>query len=96
MELEVDPKTLYETLCLAQAKISDDPFTTYAMREKHVQRLQGLIDQIDKHRPVTDSLDYIQGVYDRHRAPGTPNWEGIKPRVEKYLTYLFSSMERVS
>jgi len=45
---------------------------------------------------IIRSLRHLKGVYEARRAPGTPEWEEVKPRVERYLKHLFSSTERVS
>jgi hypothetical protein len=45
---------------------------------------------------IRDALEYLEAVYDRDRAPNSPNWEETKPRVEKYLRHLYRGPERVS
>lgn len=40
--VDADPKMLRETLCLAQS----------ALHGAHVERLQQLIDECDRHRPL--------------------------------------------
>lgn len=47
--MEDGPKMLRETLCVAQTYVglSDD-----SRRAQHVERLQRLIDECDRHRPL--------------------------------------------
>ena len=43
---------------------------------------------------IEDSLRYLEGVYNRDRAPNTPEWEEIKHRVENRLRYVLRGPER--
>lgn len=45
------PKTLRETLCVAQSRIGGSLFDEGRERE-HIDRLQRLIDACDTHRPL--------------------------------------------
>jgi hypothetical protein len=45
-----DPKMLRETLCLAQALVSRAP--DEGRNAEHAKRLQRLIDECDRHRPL--------------------------------------------
>lgn len=45
------PKMLRETLCVAQARISYSSLDL-GRKAEHLRRLQKLIDEIDKHRPL--------------------------------------------
>jgi hypothetical protein len=45
------PKMLRETLCVAQARIGNSPYDESRKRE-HIYRLQRLIDECDRHRPI--------------------------------------------
>ena len=45
------PKMLCETLCVAQARIGNSSYDEGRKRE-HIDRLQRLIDECDRHRPV--------------------------------------------
>lgn len=64
-EIPDGPKMLRETLCVAQARIGNSPdmFDPGRMRE-HIDRLQRLIDECDRHRPL--GPDGKHG--DRHTA----------------------------
>lgn len=44
-----NPKMLRETLCVAQAWVGN---STDSRRSEHVERLQQLINECDRHRPV--------------------------------------------
>lgn len=57
------PKMLRETLCIAQSRIGDSPLDGDRKKE-HVDRLQRLIDECDRHRPL--GRDGKHG--DRHTA----------------------------
>lgn len=46
-EVSDDPKMLRETLCIAQSVLLSLPFS-----RDHVYRLQRLIDECDRHRPL--------------------------------------------
>lgn len=52
----------------------------------------GGIPQIPRQRDerVAEALEYIESVYERHRAPGSPKWDESSSRVEKYLRHLYS------
>lgn len=45
------PKMLRETLCVAQGRIGQSPLDA-GRRDEHVQRLQRLIDECDRKRPL--------------------------------------------
>jgi hypothetical protein len=45
------PKMLKETLCVAQSRIGNSPLDEGRKRE-HIDRLQRLIDECDRHRPI--------------------------------------------
>lgn len=45
------PKMLRETLCVAQARIGNSLYDEGRKRE-HIDRLQRLIDECDRHRPL--------------------------------------------
>jgi hypothetical protein len=50
-EVTDGPKMLRETLCVAQARIGNSPYDESRKRE-HIERLQRLIDECDRHRPL--------------------------------------------
>lgn len=45
------PKMLRETLCVAQARIGNSPYDE-SRKQEHINRLQRLIDECDRHRPL--------------------------------------------
>lgn len=45
------PKMLRETLCVAQSRIGNSPLDA-GRRMEHIYRLQRLIDECDRHRPI--------------------------------------------
>lgn len=45
------PKMLRETFCVAQTRIGNSPLDA-ARRDEHIARLQRLIDDIDRARPL--------------------------------------------
>lgn len=45
------PKMLRETLCVAQARIGDSPYDE-GRKLEHIYRLQRLIAECDRHRPL--------------------------------------------
>ena len=49
---------------------------------------------ITPEKVIEDSLRYLEGVYNRDRAPNTPEWEEIKHRVENRLRYVLRGPER--
>jgi len=51
-EISDGPKMLRETLCIAQTYVglSED-----SRKREHIERLQRLIDECDRHRPVDNS-----------------------------------------
>lgn len=49
-EISDDPKMLRETLCLAQSLILSGGDTT--RRKEHFNRIQQLINECDRHRPL--------------------------------------------
>lgn len=50
-EIPDGPKMLRETLCVAQVRIGESGLDAGRVRE-HVERLQRLIDECDRHRPL--------------------------------------------
>jgi hypothetical protein len=50
-EVPDGPKMLRETLCVAQTRISDSPLDE-GRKAGHIARLQRLIDECDRHRPL--------------------------------------------
>jgi hypothetical protein len=63
------PKMLRETLCVAQSRIGNSPLDEDRKME-HIARLQRLIDECDRHRPL--------GVDGTHGDLHTPSC-GCKP-----------------
>lgn len=61
---EDGPKMVRETLCIAQSAFTNHPFMTAEWRRIHIDRLQRLIDECDRHRPL--GPDGKHG--DRHTA----------------------------
>lgn len=51
IEVSDSLKMLRETACVAQSAINAAPYNEDVKRE-HVQRLQRLCDEIDRHRPL--------------------------------------------
>lgn len=51
LHVQSDPKMLRETLCLAQAALNVWP-SDEGRRPSHIARLQRLIDECDRHRPL--------------------------------------------
>jgi hypothetical protein len=45
------PKLLRETLCVAQSRIGNSPLDE-GRKHEHIDRLQRLIDECDRHRPL--------------------------------------------
>lgn len=50
--LAIDPKTLRETLCTAQAIIGNSLHVMPDLKMRHLVNLQILIDECDRHRPL--------------------------------------------
>jgi hypothetical protein len=50
--LNVDPKMLRETLCIAQSAIIAQDMT-YEQKRSHLDRIQTIISECDRHRPVS-------------------------------------------
>jgi hypothetical protein len=50
-EIPDGPKMLRETLCVAQSRIANSPYDE-RRKEEHIKRLQRLINECDRHRPL--------------------------------------------
>jgi hypothetical protein len=72
------PKMLRETLCVAQARIGNSPYDEGRKRE-HIYRLQRLIDECDRHRPI--------GPDGKHGSRHTPTCgcDDVAPRWRLWL-----------
>jgi hypothetical protein len=46
------PKMLRETLCVAQTEIGASPWAELDLKQEHIARLQRLVDECDRHRPL--------------------------------------------
>ena len=51
IDIDVSPKMLRETLCIAQTRIINSGLDDHR-RERDVARLQALIAECDRHRPL--------------------------------------------
>lgn len=104
IEPEQDPdlqslKTFYESR--VEEYFEDDLVISFQLEARAGGYLAGRTDtafsmggmpQIPRQRDtrVAEALEYIESVYERHRAPGSPKWDESSPRVEKYLRHLYS------
>jgi hypothetical protein len=57
------PKMLRETLCVAQSRIGNSPLDE-GRKWEHIDRLQRLIDECDRHRPLG-----LNGKHDDRHTP---------------------------
>jgi hypothetical protein len=55
--------------------------------------VHGEVEAVENTDDVAFALEYMERVYDHHRAPGSLDWDQMKPRVEKYLRHLLRPRE---